>query len=114
MRLLILLIFGISLPFMRSVTAQEIDTALLMGKVRAATQVLSNGVLTPEDAYQLDSKMDDGNVNVSSFVGAGTGSFMAADSADASAGDCVSGSGTAAAYAASNASTHCIVAFAMN
>lgn len=55
MRLLILLIFGISLPFMRSVTAQEIDESLLMGKLNYAKHQsfarLPQYMTTKEDAY---------------------------------------------------------------
>ena len=62
MRLLILLIFGISLPFMRSVTAQEIDAALLMGKVNYSKHDsfarLPQYMTTKEDAYLQNQVID--------------------------------------------------------
>lgn len=87
------------------------QNALLLGKVDTTTpsQLLGVGSLVPEDAYQLDSKMDDGNVNGSEFVGANTGSFMAADGVGA-VGTCAVTGG----YTISNGAVECIAAFALN
>lgn len=50
-----------------------------------ATGVLSHGALNPDDAFQIDQKMDDGSVSGLTFTGANTGVIRTINSANAAA-----------------------------
>ncbi len=77
--------------------------AVLMGKVYANNQFLTGAAYSPQDAYSLDIKMDDG--------AASSGLLRAGDGADMAAHSCLNLDGT---YLLSSNSTACIIGFAMN
>jgi prepilin-type N-terminal cleavage/methylation domain-containing protein len=74
------------------------SNTIFIGKQKVSDS-LFNGALTPEDAYNLDVKMDDGRTDTSGttpvFSGAKTGILRAKDGADFSANNCVT---TSAGY----------------
>jgi prepilin-type N-terminal cleavage/methylation domain-containing protein len=86
---------------------------LLMGKADGAgAGTLINGALTPSDTHNLDSKMDDGNIDTSGdFIGATSGSLMASDASDAAADECATNAGV---YTVATTSNACVLGFSLN
>jgi len=83
---------------------------LYLGKIPAtlATANFTAGSLTPEDAFNLDAKMDDGIVNSTTFSGAASGNFRAVT------GDNNTGCQTAGGYTVATTTTACLVGMALN
>jgi prepilin-type N-terminal cleavage/methylation domain-containing protein len=86
---------------------------LLMGKQGGDNATLSAGAITPSDAHNLDSKMDDGNIDTNgAFIGATSGSLMAADAAGTTIGDCAAAA--TGIYAVGTTSNACVLGFSLN
>lgn len=62
--------------------------AVFLGKETGTTSLL-NGALTPEDAFNIDQKIDDGIIDTAgNFKGALTGNIRVVTALNASSGDC--------------------------
>jgi len=84
-----------------------VTNATFIGKVDSLGG-LDNAALKPEDAFNMDKKIDDGTVNGSSFAGANTGSFRSVDAAN---GTCLA---SATAYALTETTAGCVSGLALN
>lgn len=75
---------------------------------------LLRGSLTPDEAFSIDQKLDDGIVNAGSFSGASTGPFRSVDATDAAlSGDCATGAG-ATNYTIATTYSACVIGLAVN
>lgn len=84
--------------------------SVFLGIPTQGEQGLATSALTPEDAYTIDQKMDDGTINASGgFSGATTGKFRSIQGGDTST-NCLSGSN----YDLTVSSVTCISGFALN
>jgi len=83
---------------------------LYLGKIPGTTVTASftGGSLKPEDAFNLDSKMDDGIVSGTTFSGAESGNFKAVTGTDGT------GCQTSGGYTVATTTTACLVGFAVN
>lgn len=81
--------------------------AVFIGKISYLG--LGNSALRPEEAFNIDTKIDDGAINSSSFVGAQSGKFRTINGLD-SGNNCLS-SGN---YNTSNQQILCISGYALN
>lgn len=75
---------------------------------------LLRGSFTPDEAFSLDQKLDDGIVSAGAFSGAATGAFRSVDATDAAAtGDCATGAG-ATNYTIATTYSACVIGLAVN
>jgi prepilin-type N-terminal cleavage/methylation domain-containing protein len=75
-----------------------------------ATGFLLGGALKAEDAFNIDKKLDDGQISGANFVGANTGSIRTVGS---NAGTCLVTS-TLSQYSVSSTTSDCVVGIALN
>ena len=92
--------------FATSPWTDGITNATFIGKVDPDGG-LDNPALKPEDAFNMDKKIDDGTVSGSDFTGANTGNFR---SVDGVTGNC----NTAANYVLATTTAACVSGLALN
>jgi len=92
------------------------NAVFLGGPAAAASPFYVGGALDADDAYSIDSKIDDGTINNGVFVGANTGAFRTIEGFGAAAGACLIGGNAANAttYNVTNITKSCVGALALN
>jgi prepilin-type N-terminal cleavage/methylation domain-containing protein len=89
----------------------SITNVVFIGKPKTAAAFLPNGAIKAEDAYNLDKKLDDGQISGTTFIGANTGSIRTSDGNNATSPLCVAASGV---YTVTTTTANCVVGFALN
>ncbi len=85
---------------------------LYLGRAAATPLNLISGSLRPEDAFNVDSKLDDGTMNGTNFIGFNTGKIRSVLGNGNAANSCVNAGNTS--YVVTTTTTSCLVGMAVN
>ena len=84
---------------------------LYLGKPVAANFTLNAGALEPEDAFNIDAKMDDAIVSGANFIGGNTGNLQSVTATGAVSTCFVTATPT---YTIANSNTDCLIGWGLN
>jgi prepilin-type N-terminal cleavage/methylation domain-containing protein len=84
---------------------------LYLGKPLATNFTLNTGALKPEDAFNIDAKMDDAIISGTNFIGGNTGNLQSVTATGAVSTCFVTATPT---YTIANANTDCLLGWGLN